>query len=355
MPRQTLKQRADGRYVCKYRGQSFYGYTQREALEAREEFKRMQEAGIRLESIGETVKSYAYRWLPVHKVGIRNGTYNAYAHYIDVLCDVLGDRLIRDITPTDIKSAYNQFLGASESTIKKVASLYRSMFDSAVADGLCRSNPCKSDRAKPHKGEKGTHRAITEEERRLILTTEHRMRPAAMTMLYAGLRRGEAMGLNIDRDVDLSTMELSVRGAVHIDSNQPIYEEHAKTESGLRTIPIFKPLADALTGLHGLLMPSANGKLCSYNAFKRGWDSYLLALSKTAGKPISIRAHDLRHSYCTMLRDAGVDLKIAVKWMGHADEKMILRIYDHITPEREQKALKMVETELASSQIGSQI
>lgn len=44
-----------------------------------------------------------------------------------------------------------------------------------------------------------------------------------------------------------------------------------------------------------------------------------------------IRPHDLRHSFCTMLRDNGVDIKLAMRWMGHADEKMILRIYDHIT------------------------
>lgn len=43
-----------------------------------------------------------------------------------------------------------------------------------------------------------------------------------------------------------------------------------------------------------------------------------------------------------MLRDAGVDMKLAIRWMGHADEKMILRIYDHVTDLRIQSAIRNV-------------
>ena len=76
----------------------------------------------------------------------------------------------------------------------------------------------------------------------------------------------------------------------------------------------------------------------SETAFQRGWESFLHALSIAAGHPVIIRAHDLRHTYCTMLRDAGVDIHQAIIWMGHADEKMILRIYDHPGRTREEEA-----------------
>ena len=39
----------------------------------------------------------------------------------------------------------------------------------------------------------------------------------------------------------------------------------------------------------------------------------------------NVRSHDFRRTYCTMLYDAGIDLKTAQAWMGHADEKMILK------------------------------
>ena len=66
--------------------------------------------------------------------------------------------------------------------------------------------------------------------------------------------------------------------------------------------------------------------------FMRAWENY----NKAVG--ISVRCHDLRHSYCTWLRDSGIDMHQAIIWMGHADEKMILRVYDHPGTDRENAA-----------------
>ena len=79
------------------------------------------------------------------------------------------------------------------------------------------------------------------------------------------------------------------------------------------------------------------------SAFKRAWDSYIHTLTQAAGHPVTIRPHDLRHTYCTMLRDAGVDMKQAMIWLGHSDEKMILRIYDHAGERRAATSIKQVE------------
>ena len=42
-------------------------------------------------------------------------------------------------------------------------------------------------------------------------------------------------------------------------------------------------------------------------------------------------AHQLRHTYATMLYDAGVDTKSAQKLMGHASIEMTLKIYTHLS------------------------
>lgn len=55
-----------------------------------------------------------------------------------------------------------------------------------------------------------------------------------------------------------------------------------------------------------------------------------------------------------MLRDAGVDIKLAMQWMGHADEKMILRIYDHINQYRTAQAVGNLEKMLGCRQNGRQ-
>ena len=84
----------------------------------------------------------------------------------------------------------------------------------------------------------------------------------------------------------------------------------------------------------------------SDSAFDRAWQNYLKTLSKTAGKPVTIRTHDLRHSFATMLYDAGIDVKSSMLWMGHANETMTMRIYTHLSNQRRieaENALRMAE------------
>ena len=63
-------------------------------------------------------------------------------------------------------------------------------------------------------------------------------------------------------------------------------------------------------------------------------DFYIRAKQVLATSP---EKHDYA-GWLTMMQhlyDAGVDLKTAMKWMGHADQTMILRIYAYLTEERE--------------------
>lgn len=175
------------------------------------------------------------------------------------------------------------------------------------------------------------------------------------------------MAFDIDRDVDFKAGYLTIRGAVAFPSNQPILKT-TKTASGLRQVPLFDPLRKALEGKHGLIVTNASHGVMSSSAFKRKWESYLAALETqlngcsrrwyghtkahkqllasggqlAAWQSVSIRTHDFRHSFCSMLYNAGVDLKTAMKWMGHADEKMILRIYAHLSVEKERASAQAV-------------
>lgn len=399
MPRQHLKRRKDGRYACRYKDKWFMGDTEAEVLEARETYKFQLKQGMSKDADHMTVREYAGKWLPVHKHHVGEKTYNDYAKQLNALIDVVGDMHLQDVKPTDVKAVWQQYDGYSASTIKRSRMLYVSLFDTAIEEGYCRINPCRSKHAQPAKGYAGSHRAITDDERELIHQTDHPFRLAAMVMLYAGLRRGEALALDIDHDVNFDSHVIHVRRAVRYDSNQPIVSD-PKTEAGVRDVPMLSILEDELRGQHGLLVSSRRtGQMMSESAFQSLWSSYLTsveahinggpkrwhhlkkhdreknpllhqqmdALIKSGHtdeaeelrlrdwKSFSIRPHDLRHSYCTMLRDSGVDMKLAMQWMGHADEKMILRIYDHLTDYRTQKAVADVESMLQSRQNGRQI
>ena len=371
MPRATLKRRPDGRYCTRYKGKDFYGATQSEAFAARDAFKRMLEQGLKREALGITVEAYASRWVCVHKQNVQPNTFRSYTHILARFCEQYGMMPIRDIDGTDIQEFYNLYSEKSQSTIHTMYVTIKGMFTQAFADRAIIYNPTLA--AHPPTGKKGTHRAIEPSERMLIHSVQHRFRPVVMIMLYGGLRRGEALAIDVDRDIDFVNKTITVREAVRFELGHPLICD-PKTEAGKRTLPLLDVLADELKGLHGLLAPAVhirqnkNGSpdsgIMSESAFDSAWEGYLNALeTKLNGcckrwygktnqhqamlakgeklppwKTVNIRPHDLRHTYCTMLYNAGVDIKTAMKWMGHADQSMTLRIYSHLTDEREKSS-----------------
>ena len=400
MPRQKkqrLKQRKDGRYACRYKELWFYGATDDEALAAREEYIRQLSSG-QLAPENVLFSDYATRWVQAYKSHLTDGPYNTHVRMCNRFIEHIGNLYVRDIKPTDISSFYQLFAGKSSSSIHSardtIKGIFRAAhrrhseadmcspeslraasvnvavlqikFRAALADGIIDKDPTAS--VDPPRGTKGTHREITKEERALIHATDHRLRPAVLVMLYAGLRRGEAMALDIDRDVDFKAMSITVREAVRFDQQGRPLIVRPKTAAGVRTVPMLQGLADELRGRHGLLCASADGALMTENAWERAWESYLYALgekkhgcsrrwAKKPWLPVEIRAHDLRHSYCTMLYDSNVDLKTAMLWMGHADQSMTMNIYTHLTETRRkdaENALRAAQSSAFGSQNGSQ-
>ena len=369
MPRQKkqhLKQRADGRYACRYKDRWFYStISDEDALAQREEYKQAEKRG-EYYATRQPFSSYATEWVSAYKSHLTPAPYNQHVRILNRFADFIEDAPIADIKPSDISKFYQLYNGKSASTIHSVRDTLKGVFKAAYADGIIKKDPTVG--ITPPKGSKGTHRAITPEERNLIHETDHRLRPAVMVMLYAGLRKGEVMALNIDRDVNFQLRTVTVREAVRFSSDGHPIICQPKTEAGTRTIPLLDVLAAELQDKHGLVCPSASGDLMTQSAWERGWDSYLYALGKAKNgstrrwakgpwQPVIIRAHDLRHSFCTMLYDAGVDLKSAMLWMGHADQTMTMQIYTHLSDQRRteaENALRNAEKTFIGSQNGSQ-
>ena len=63
--------------------------------------------------------------------------------------------------------------------------------------------------------------------------------------------------------------------------------------------------------------------------------------------------YDLRHSYCTWLRDNGVELKTCVLWMRHSDASMIMKIYDEAPDARLKSEAEKLNKKLIQSMDGS--
>ena len=74
-----------------------------------------------------------------------------------------------------------------------------------------------------------------------------------------------------------------------------------------------------------------------YRDVKTGWWT---ALKKA--KIEGFRFHDLRHTFGSRLRMAGVDIRTIQELMGHKDIKMTMR-YSHPTPEHKKNAVKVLD------------
>ena len=369
MPRekkQKLKKRPDGRYACRYHAQWFYSYDPDDCLRQREEFKAAEKRG---RVAAYFVQGYAEAWLARSRPDVAPSTMKGLKTHLANLTAAVGNLPIADVKPSDIKGVFStRYKGKSNSYIKAAKQLYCALFDSAVADGIITSNPARDRTAKPHKGSTGGHRSITPQERQWIetLCTGHRAHPVVMSMLYAGLRPQEAKALVIERDVDFVRETITVRETAHTDADNGqkyAYTGKGKTDRANRSIPLLPPLKTALQGHTGRLITSAHGQPVTKTTWRVVWRSYVASMEKeingidrrwygrtkehkailAAGGSLppwvsfTVTPYDLRHSFATMLRDMQppVELHTVIKWMGHADATMLLRIYDSVTDSQE--------------------
>ena len=305
------------------------------------------------------------------KGSVADSTYTGLAIHLQHLIDQIGNKQVSEIIPSDIKQIYaDQYAGLSNSYIRSAKQLYCSLFDSAQADGLIPFNPARDKSAKPIKGTKPKERILTKQERTWIetLCTDHRAHPAVMCMLYAGLRPQECKALKIDRDVDFENDIITVRSTAHLDGQKYEFTDEMKTEWSTRRIPLFPPLKRVLNGKEGYLITSAHGEPVTIQTWKTAWRSYLFNM-ETAINGISKRwygktnvqkkladegilpdwiefdivPYTLRHAFCAFCRDNNVDINTCRRWMGHADAKMILKVYDSVSDDREENERKKIE------------
>lgn len=385
MPREKkvhLKKRKDNRYRARYHGKEFYSYISQEDADAqRKEYIAAEKAGL-VKTI--SVQDYALPWIKRMYPTVADTTYTGLAIHLQHLIDSIGGKKLSEVKPSDIKNVYSvHYKKLSNSYVKAAKQLYCFLFDSAVADGLCRVNPARDKTAKPHKGTVGKHRAITEQERNWILTLckDHRAYPAVITMLYAGIRPQEAKALTIEKAYDKKNGILHVTETAHRSGNNQYEITHTmKTDTSARDIPVFPPVAEALDGRKGLLITTAKGKQITSTTWRNAFDSYRHCMETAINgmekrwygrtkehKKIledggelpewiefTVVPYDLRHSFCTWGRDNGVELHTMVEWMGHADATMVMRIYDEVSENRSKAQAEMLIKSVFGGQNGGQ-
>lgn len=266
-----------------------------------------------------------------------------------------------DIREADLQKELNSLAGTSFSNVDKYRQAMKRLFEKARRNKIIQDNPAEF--LQMPDCEKGSHRSLERWEVELILQHWNDYATHAglwvLLMMLCGLRRGEMMALQWE-SVDLDRRVLHIKEVAVIASNQAKIEQRAKTDAGIRTLPICQALYDALCAVppnlrSGFVCLSARGKPLSEAAVRRGVEGFCQTLERIlngeptyqAGrrsdlkpqradrKEFKFRLHDLRHTYATALYDAGVPVKAAQYFLGHADIRMTLDLYTHLSRERE--------------------
>lgn len=368
MPTKKAK-RADGRYQTsltigrneqgKPIKKFFYGVTQREAFAKKKAY--LDDHATETHDSVLTLAAWIETWKKTSSPSEHIRSTNAF--YADKLSLALGSRPISDIRMMDIRAFAQNMSRYSFSTVKKTRGIVDRIFADAINNRLISYNPCNGvtwDYAS-----KGTHRALEGWEQKLIFEYHHVHRVGiwACIMLFAGLRRGEALALQWE-DIDFEHGVIRVNKAIRFVGNKAELSD-PKTEAGNREVPLLPQLRDILQPLKkptGRICETAGSESMTQAAFKRGWESWNNAMEnilngqkpiikgrrsdkdKADRKHFSVRTHDLRHTFCTFLYKAGIGLKEAQYIMGHADMKMTLEVYTHLDNEQKRSVTQKLNT-----------
>jgi len=416
----TIRKRADGRWEAritigydkgtgKAKYQSFYGKTRAEASEKMTEALHELNIGAYIEPNKITLGEWLDTWLQVYKKGARPTTRGTYEYIIRVhLKPALGEELLRQLQPHQLQKFFNELLekgrvqkekkptetkqeiksaqpatkkrkrkkdpadkkqedkkeqppGLSRATVEKIRTTVKAALSQAVEDGLLIKNPAKSTKL-PEETEKKEVEPFTSEEAEKFLNSikGHRQFAAYYIDLFAGLRRGETLGLLWD-DIDFEAKTLKiVRELVSVKDEKTkkycLIFQPPKTPKSQRTIPMTGDMIKVLKAhkakqneeklFFGAAYHNENLVFCSEDG-KRIWPrhfnrQYTLLLKK-AGIPHK-KPHTMRHTCASLLLEAGEELKVVQEILGHSRIGTTADIYSHLTEKSIEKSLDKMST-----------
>lgn len=341
-----LKKRPDGRYQGKLRIATVDGAPKykfvfgKSPAEVNEKLAALRvELGAGVDLMADRKFSFwADRWIRKQEQ-IQTPEWHSQCRFrAEVWKAALGDRELARINTADLEQVLytiaekNPHTGrkSSKKTIVEYKDVIQRIFTYALQNRVITFDP-SAYLTCPAGTPKKTRRALTPEEIAAVAGTEDEARLPAMIMIYAGLRLGEVAALTWS-DVDLAKKTITINKSLNFRSKAI---KDPKTDAGVRTVPIPQPLAAALASAprSSIFVCPHNGAAYTIGSWNKTWQRFKRRIG------LDVSAHYLRHTYCTLLYEAGVDVLTAMYFMGHADAATTMQIYAHL---RAQKKLQSV-------------
>ena len=376
-------QQPDGRYrVRVYLGvkdgkkqyKSVYGKTQKEADRKAEELKVSLRKGIDVSASNDSFKTWANYWLTSKKYEVSADRYSTLLSRSALWIDALNTAQISQIKPFELQTilfsiaAKNPYTGEpmARKTIRGYVQVINAIFDFAIDNRVIDYNPANKLKIPQTAPPAETRRALTEQERQRVMEFEHRAKPSAMLMMLSGLRRGEATALQWN-DIDFENNRIFVTKSYNFKTKDFKAPKNGKA----RVVTVPKVLIDYLKTLPRnslFVLTNSSGKMMTDDAWKRLYQSYMYDMNLEYGfngkapskfSPIKVpmmiapfTPHELRHTFCTTMFEAGVDALAAKEQMGHSDIQTTLSIYTHLSSKHKELQLDKLDA-FYDAEIGS--
>jgi integrase len=298
-------------------------------------------------------REYAERWLRERAQSVKSSTYRSYEQLLRLhVTPRFGSRRLAEISREDVKkfvSSLSENPDHSRNTVRLIITALRAVLSAALEDGMIQSNPA-SGVGKFNRKAKGEAKAqaMTRLEAESFLLACQNTCPdynaLFFTALRAGLRKGELIALKWG-DIQFGESENDNNRFIHVQRN--CYQGKMTSPKGNRPRRV-----DMTKQLRAVLLEWKDAALVQ--AFQFGKTSIVddLVFPSEAGTPIcadniaprymepalenaglrKFRFHDLRHTFGSLLIQAGVSVAYVQKQMGHTSVQVTVDTYGHLIP-----------------------
>lgn len=254
--------------------------------------------------------------------------------------------------------------GRGYSTITSVRGVVKPAFQMACDEDIIRKNPFAFSLAGVVVNDSQKRVALTPDQQKTFMdfvkedSHYSRYYDEFNVLLGTGMRVSEFCGLTMG-DLDFANRKIRVEKQLIRENKGAYHVEKTKTESGVRFIPmsdeVFQSLKNILKnrkkpqkemmvdGCTGFLLLDKNGnpKLALHLEHHMQWTMKKYRKTRTEPLP-TVTPHVLRHTFCTNMANAGMDLKSLQYLMGHADAGVTLNVYAHASYAHAEQSMQKI-------------
>ena len=266
------------------------------------------------------------------------------------LVDEFGEMDIKNITSHEIVQYLQKFAvqDYSQKVINNTRSELSMIFDYAFINEKVDVNPCyglpviKGKKRQPRQAASKSDIQKIEESK-----TESNFAMLSYFMLYTGCRRGEAAALQ-QKHINRKNKTAQICQAIAYAETRKPELKAPKTASGYRTVELLDNVIEILPKYKDpetfIFFPDG---LPTKTELEAGLKKY------QTDHGITATAHQLRHSYASMLHSAGIDVKDAQHLLGHSTVAMTQDIYTHLEDDHKKEVAKKLNSYVVKNVVRS--